>query len=70
MVKPSKLKFKVNITINKRVMCTNFGDLRSRDRELRHKKLQILASKVIKSRIIKKKRFTCKTEIWAQCGYL
>ena len=37
-VKPRTLKLKLNIRINERVMCANFGDSRSRDREMRHKK--------------------------------
>ena len=37
-VKPSKLKFGPNIIINESVMCANFGDPRSRDRKLEHKK--------------------------------
>ena len=36
--KPGKLKFGLNIKINKSVWCANFGYPRSRDRELRHKK--------------------------------
>ena len=36
-VKPRMLKFKLNITINENVICGNFGDYRSRDRESRQK---------------------------------
>ena len=32
------LEFGLNIRINESVMCVNFEDPRSRDRELRHKK--------------------------------
>ena len=42
MVKPRKLKFGLNIRINESVMGANFGDPRSRDRELKHKKRQFL----------------------------
>ena len=38
MVQPRKLKFRLNIKINESIMCANFEDQRSRDRELRHKK--------------------------------
>ena len=37
-VKPKKLKFELSMRINESVLCTNFGDRRSRDRESRHKK--------------------------------
>ena len=37
-VKSKKLKFGLNIKNNESVMCANFGDPRSRDRKLRHKK--------------------------------
>ena len=40
MVKPRKLKFGLNIRINENVMCTNFGDPWSRDRELRQKNMK------------------------------
>ena len=43
-----KLKFGLNIRINKSVMCANFGDPRSCDRELslkKHKKKAILGLK-------------------------
>ena len=40
MVKPKKLKLELNKKINKSVMWANFGDPRSRDRKLRHKKRQ------------------------------
>ena len=39
-MKPRKLKFGPNIRIHESVMCANFRDRRSRDRELRHKKKQ------------------------------
>ena len=39
IVKPTKLKFGVNIRINKSIMCVNFGNLRSRDCELSHNKI-------------------------------
>ena len=32
------LKFGLNMVVNQCVMCANFGDPRSRDRELRRKK--------------------------------
>ena len=37
-VKPRKFKFGLNIAIKESVMCANFENPRSRDRELRHKK--------------------------------
>ena len=37
-VKPRKFKFGLNIAINKSVMCANFGNPRSGDRELGYKK--------------------------------
>ena len=33
-----KLKFELNLWINESVLCANFGDPRSRDRDIRHKK--------------------------------
>ena len=41
MIKPRKLKFGPNIRINESVICATFGDLKSRDRELKLKKTYI-----------------------------
>ena len=51
MVKPRKLKFVLTIRINESLISANFGDPTSSDCELRQKKKQILAWKVINSLI-------------------
>ena len=51
-------------------MCANFGDPRSRDRELRYKKIikngNFWLQKLL-NRLQFQKHLTCKAEIWTQC---
>ena len=65
-VEPRELNFGLNIKINKSVMYANFGDTRSRDRELRLQKPGKTA--IFVSKIYLFAYNTRKAEIWLQRG--
>ena len=67
------MKFGVSIGINESIICANFGDPRSRDHELRHKKTHRKRRVGLENLLIclqLKNHLTCKAEINTQCGCL